>query len=265
MPTQIIKFKAQVVMRKIAQWRAQKSLSAHPALWSALQEYLAQTDSTGCSQTDYWQLYQQIRAVKPREILECGTGVSTLVIAHALMENERETGVTGRVTSMEEVGEWLDMSRKLLPDLYHPYVDFRLSDTVDDSFSLFRGVRYRDVPLRDYDFVFVDGPKYKSPIDGVPTFDFDFIHVLLHSNKTVSGLVDKRVSTCFALQQILGYEKVRYDPILHIGFIAPCTRHDLGELTTKLSSSNFEKTFAFMYGTRLSMGFRSNSASKIRR
>lgn len=30
--------------------------------------------------------------MKPAEVLECGTGVSTLIIAHALMENEIESG-----------------------------------------------------------------------------------------------------------------------------------------------------------------------------
>jgi hypothetical protein len=36
-------------------------------LWRALQQYLQQTKSTGCSLTDYWQLYHEIRA-KAREL-----------------------------------------------------------------------------------------------------------------------------------------------------------------------------------------------------
>lgn len=261
----MIKFKVQVLLRKIAQWRAQKKLFAHPELWGELQKYLAETASTGCSPTDYWHLYHEIRSRKPREILECGTGVSTLVIAHALMENERDTGVQGRITSMDEVSDWLEMSRRLLPGHYHRFVDFRLSDTVEDCFSMFRGVRYRDVPSRDYDFVFVDGPKYKSPVDGVPTFDFDFIHVLLNSTGPVSGLVDRRVSTCFVPQQILGYNKLRYDPILHMGFIASCSKSDLGELATKLSSVNFERSMGFVRDTKLSMGYGLKLASQTRR
>lgn len=248
-----LKFKTQVALRKLAQWFAQRDLSNRRELWQELQAYLQKTSSTGCNLTDYWHLYYEIRKNKPIEVLECGTGVSTLVIAHALIDNEKETGVKGRVTSMEEIDEWLEMSRRLLPDKYHPYVDFSQSDTVEDCFSIFRGVRYRNIPARMYDFVFVDGPKYKSPVDGVPTFDFDFIQIVRDSERPVSGLIDKRVSTCFVLQQILGAEKVRYDPVLHLGYIAPCTKHDLGRVHEQLSSENFQDSFGLFYKSKLSM------------
>ena len=73
-----------------------------------------------------------------------------------------ETGVSGRVTSMEEHAGWLEMSRKLLSPQYQKYVAFELCDTIEDRYSLFRGVRCAVIPVRPYGFVFVDGPKYKS-------------------------------------------------------------------------------------------------------
>ena len=245
--------KAHVALRKVAQWRARHDLSNRPVLWRALQQYLQQTKSTGCSLTDYWQLYHEIRVEAPTEVLECGTGVSTLVIAHALMENERETGRRGRVTSMDESADWMEMARRLLPAEYETYVDFCLSDTVEAGFSLFRGVRYRNVPARPYDFVFVDGPSYVTPSDGVATSDLDFLHVLASAARPVAGLVDKRVSTCFVLQQVVGVDKVRYSPVLHLGFISPCTSRDLGELERKLSSLNFEDSFRPLGHSRLFM------------
>ena len=42
--------------------------------------YLSKTESTGCSWSDYAALYRRIRTLRPREVLECGTGVSTVVI-----------------------------------------------------------------------------------------------------------------------------------------------------------------------------------------
>lgn len=245
--------KAQVALRKLAEINARSALKANPTLWAALQDYLEKTKSTGCGLSDYHALYQEIRSRRPMHVLECGTGVSTLVIAQALRENEAETGRRGHVTSMEEYGEWLEMSRGLLPEVYHDFVDFQLSDTVEDQFSLFRGVRYRDIPARPYDFVFVDGPKYHSPLDGTPTFDFDFLHVLRTADHEVSGLIDKRVSTCFVLQQILGRTKLRYDPVRHLGFIAPCTKHSLGQLQADLSSLNFEPSLRALANARLSM------------
>ena len=63
----------------------------------------------------------------------------------------------------------------------------------EDRYSLFRGLRYSELPVKPYDFVFVDGPKYKSPLDGGTTFDFDIIHVLRNSKSEVSALIDKRL------------------------------------------------------------------------
>jgi hypothetical protein len=248
-----LSFKAEVALRKMAQWRSRALLARNAPLWRALQDYLRETESTGCGYIDYAALYREIRVRKPTEVLECGTGVTTLVIAHALLENERETGRRGRVTSMEEYDNWLEMSRRLLPAAYQPYVDFRLSDTIEDRFSLFRGVRYRDVPERAYDFIFVDGPKYHSPVDGTPTFDFDFLHVLRSSTKPVAGLIDKRVSTCFVLQQVLGTDKLHYSPVEGLGYVAPCTQRDLGTLDSDLSSTNFARSFKPLGRTRLRM------------
>jgi hypothetical protein len=245
--------KRNAALRRLVEWRSRNMLRANHALWSALQEYIRASKSTGCGYIDYATLYSAIRQQRPLEVLECGSGVSTLVIAHALMENETETGKRGLVTSMDEHREWSEMAASLLPERYQPYVDFRVSETVQDTFSLFRGVRYRDVPERDYEFVFIDGPNYHSPVDGTPTFDFDFIHVLRRSRRPVGALIDKRVSTCFVLQQVLGHELVRYAPVRGLGFVAPCGAEALGKLSTELSSVNFGRSFRLGPATRLSM------------
>ena len=159
----IIRFfrrRVQIEIRRFFQQYARIYLSRRKDLWEELTSYTQKTGSTGCKVTDYYFLYKIIRRLKPVEVLECGTGVSTLVIAHALMENEKETGKRGRVTSMEELSKWADMAKQLLPDVYSDRVEIVLSPTVEDYFSVFRGMRYRDVPKRDYDFVFVDGPKF---------------------------------------------------------------------------------------------------------
>lgn len=228
-------------------------LQRNVGLWNALQSYLLETKSTGCGYIDYACLYQMIRSTKPVEVLECGTGVSTLVIAHALMENESETSRGGRVTSMEEQEGWLEMSRKLLHNKYGKYVDFRLSGIVEDQYSLFRGVRYQEIPDRDYDFVFVDGPKYISPVDGAATFDFDYIHVLRSAGRPVGCLVDKRLSTVFVLQQLLGADKVKYSTVTGLGYVKPCTKDDLGTIATSISSRNYQDSLQLLGNSKLSI------------
>lgn len=243
----------EILLRKLAQIKARRILQRNDELWGALQEYLQETKSTGCGYIDYACLYQTIRSAKPVEVLECGTGVSTLVIAHALMENESETGRGGRVTSMEEHEGWLDMSRKLLPNTYAKYVDFRLSGSIEDRYSLFRGVRYEEIPDRAYDFVFVDGPKYVSPVDGAATFDFDYIHVLRSADRPVGCLVDKRLSTVFVLQQLLGADKVKYSTVAGLGYVKPCTKSDLGIIATSISSTNFQNSMRVLGNSILSI------------
>jgi len=245
--------KLEIALRKLLQIRSQRNLQRDAELWSALQCYLKKTKSTGCGYIDYACLYQTIRISKPVEILECGTGVSTLIIAHALRENERETGISGHVTSMEEHVEWLEMSKQLMPPQYSKYVSFKFSHTIEDRYSLFRGVRYACIPNKAYDFVFVDGPNYKSPLDGGATFDFDFIHVLQNSIRPVSCLIDKRLSTVFVLQQLLGAKKVRYSAIEGLGYVRPCTQSDLGTIATSISSSNFSGSLRLFGNSRLSI------------
>lgn len=245
--------KLETVLRKLSQVRSLRTLQRDTELWLALQCYLKRTDSTGCGYIDYACLYETIRHSKPVEILECGTGVSTLIIAHALRENERESGIAGHVTSMEEHVEWLEMSKQLMPPQYSKYVSFELSHTIEDRYSLFRGVRYADIPNKAYDFVFVDGPKYQSPLDGGATFDFDFIHVLRNARKPVSCLIDKRLSTVFVLQQLLGADKVRYSAIEGLAYVKPCTQCDLGTIATSISSSNFSGSLRLFGNSRLSI------------
>ena len=160
--------------RRILEFTSRWRLKKNKILWAGLQDYLAKTKSTGCGYIDYWYLYKYVRENRPIEILECGTGVTTLIMATALMELEAEGQTIGRITSMDSHQEYLEMSKDLLPEPLKKYVDFSCSAVKEDSFSIFRGVRYENIPNREYDFVFVDGPDYKSPSDGMLTFDFAF-------------------------------------------------------------------------------------------
>lgn len=221
---------AETVRRKWAQTQAERRLR-RTAAWAPLQKYLAQTRSTGCSYIDYWHLYAAVRRYRPKEILELGTGASTIVLAHAAIEN----GV-GRITSMEESSDWYDHAvRNLPPGLP---VDIALSSTVEDAYSIFRGMRYRDVPDRPYEFVFVDGPSYRT-MSGEVTFDFDLIAVVSRAVQPLRAIIDKRVSTCFVLQRLL-MGKVRYLPHLGLGFVDQVTRADLRGIDETTPSRSFE-------------------------
>jgi hypothetical protein len=219
----------EIARRKLAQTDARRRLRK-TAAWDPLHQYLERTKSTGCSYIDYWHLYDAVARYKPKEILELGTGASTVVLALALMEHGGS-----RVTSMEESEQWYRHALENLPPELP--VEIILSPTVQGTFSIFRGIRYRDVPKRHYDFVFIDGPDYTTT-DGEVTFDFDFISVVANSTTPVRAIVDKRVSTSFVLQRILP-GKVRYVPHLGLAFVGPVTRRDLRTIDRDTPSSSF--------------------------
>lgn len=243
MPANTLKLRILAYARALLDRRARIRLQRNHCLFGELQTYLRQSGSTGCNYLDYWELYNAVRRRKPREILECGTGVSTVVLAIALKENEEETGVRGRITSMEEEPLYFEQARALFPRAYAAYVELIQSPRVEDHFGMFRGVRYRDVPQRQYDFVFVDGPSYIAPSDGSVTFDFDLVHLLRKAEHDVYAVIDKRVTTCFVVQRLLRSGLVRYVASKHLCFVGPASKRDIKYIDQTSASAAFSDSF----------------------
>jgi len=233
------KFKNQIVFKLIVSHRNKKAfklLKKNKGLWDTLADYLEKTKSTGCSYSDYWILYDYIIKNKPKEILECGTGVTTIVMSYALMENYKSGYGKGNITSIENLPEYLDKATELLPKELEPYVNLIYRKKTEYYHSIFRGVGYKDIPEIKYDLVFIDGPGTTAPTDGTRSFNFDFLNVLKRSSQPVYGIIDKRLGTCYVLQKILGKDIVKYDPKLNLGFIGPCSKKNI---KTNISSKSF--------------------------
>lgn len=210
--------------------RAEARLRAMPALWDAITSYAGGSMVTGASLSDYLTLYERVRALRPREILECGTGVSTVVLAQALKDNEADGAPRGRVTSMEEDAEWHAAARANLPAELSHLVDLVHSPKVDGFYRMFRGVQYESVPERDYDFVFSDGPERHSPVNGDKLFDLDLIQVVRRSARPVHAVVDDHYLTFYVLQKVFGLDKARYSVGHRLLFVGPVARDDVRHL-----------------------------------
>lgn len=172
--------------------------------------------------SDVLTLFQSVREKKPRQVLECGAGVSSVAIAYALRQNGREYGIEGRLASMEESSEYLNkMVVSGFPPELAGVVDFRVSPVVFHRYrgingsSLF-GVHYADLPALPYELVYIDGPQYKgahafrhlaagadtSRVSGTP-FDSDVIHVLQAADKPIEVLVDMRRDSVHKMRSLL--------------------------------------------------------------
>jgi len=207
---------------------ARAHLEGKSELWGLMTRAAAETTVTGASYSDYLTLYEQVRARRPREILECGTGITTVVLAYALLENAAEDGtVPGRVTSMEDDRAWYDVACARLPDEVADVVDMVHSPKKDGFYKCFRGVQYEGVPDRPYDFVFSDGPDRHSPVNGDKLFNLDLIHVVVRSKTPVFGVVDNHYLTFYILQKVFGVALARYSVSHKLMFVGPVTRDDV--------------------------------------
>jgi hypothetical protein len=77
------------------------------------------------------------------------------------------------------------------------------------------------------------------------------IHVLRNATKPVSALIDKRVSTVFVLQKLLGTEKVYYSSVKGLGYVNSAEKKDLGNIFNNISSLNFTKSFKLLSNSKL--------------
>lgn len=173
---------------------AKKYLLSQP-LRNDLIAAIVHSHSTGCPYWMYFKLYRTIRSIRPQYVLELGTGISTIVIAHALKLNGR-----GVVVSMEESEEWFQTALRLIPNHLTAYIDLRLSPAVEKTYGLFRGSGYKEIPEHPYGVVFVDGPAYLTNPKGDLAFNFDVIEVARYCTPRV--LIDKRNSTRWVYQQL---------------------------------------------------------------
>ncbi|MGB7205054.1 MAG: class I SAM-dependent methyltransferase [Anderseniella sp.] len=229
--------------------RAEATLMARPAFANAITEYAKVSNVTGASMSDYLTLYQEVRARKPLEVLEFGTGFTTVVMAQALIENAAEGAPLGRITSMEEHEGWTETALKALPKDVEHVVEIIHSPKIDGFYKLFRGVQYTSIPDRDYDFVFSDGPERHSPVNNDKLFDLDLIHIVRRSEKPIHAVVDNHYLTFYVLQKVFGTKLARYSPSHRLMFVGPVTKQDVRHLRKE----NFVPDLRLMGTTELKL------------
>lgn len=171
--------------------KAQRKLYSNPEIRQFLESI--KSPSTGCSYSDYWLLYSHITRNKPHEVLELGSGISTVILAIAA----KETGST-RITSMEESEHYFAETKKIIPDHLLQFVDLQYSKSVEYRYGPFCGVAYAEIPHREFDLVFVDGPQY----DAETSFDADVIELARRQDKPFTYIVDSRTGSCWIYHAI---------------------------------------------------------------
>lgn len=187
---------------------AKLQLRRNPELWEHLFQVEAVTASTGCDFREYWWLYNYVTSHRPRYILECGAGISTIVMGFAIKELERQGHPRLTLVSLEDVPFYYDDLVKLIPAAVEPYVNIILSEVEDKDFGIGMGRSYANVPDHPYEFVFTDGPNLPRGTQ-LPYFDCDYINIVRRQERPVVGAVDGRKSTCAAYRELFPTAKQR--------------------------------------------------------
>ena len=202
-------------------------LKSNLALWTEINDYLKRTESTGAKYATLFYIYKHIKTKSPRNIVECGTGLSTIVICHAIREIQvQDKSYKPRFVSMESEEFYWQHALEILPENCKGLVDIRLSSLSEDTFSLFRGVRYTYLVKGEVNFLFIDGPSYTTN-NGGQSFCFDALSYIKTSDIPISAVIDTRVSTVYVLQKLLGRKKVTFSPFTRVGFIDRASKYDL--------------------------------------
>lgn len=125
-------------------------------------DFLASRPRAACAPdfSDLWFLYKVVRNRKPRCILEFGSGCSTIIMAQALWENQRESSGKngGIIYSVDADHYWAGVTMKTIPDHLSGICQVLYSSLLEvDSFAV-PAWRHADVPSAVPDLLYLDGP-----------------------------------------------------------------------------------------------------------
>ena len=172
----------------------------------------------------YVLLHRTILAMRPRTVLELGSGRTTLVLAQALKSARLPGSLGPRLVSVDDDLEWHHQLRDWFPDQVFPFVELLHSPLTEYRHFILSGTIYRDVPELDFDLVFIDGPSKQQ---GLPPCSLDLVRIVSRSHNAVGALVDNRRHNLLALSLAFGRQNVAYFPRGKIGVVRPVGRADL--------------------------------------
>tara|TARA_Y100001936_G_scaffold178947_1_gene175780 strand:- start:27515 stop:28291 length:777 start_codon:yes stop_codon:yes gene_type:complete len=203
----------------------------HPQLYEIINVMLAKSQSTGAEFSDYLHLYNFINRTNPKHILECGSGVTTAVIAYSIeINHQNDKSYQGHLVTMEEDPFYYEQIKSIFPDNLNKHVTFIHSERVETSYDGHLGSSYSKIPPAPYDFMFIDGPtdrKYFADLNYPKCFNADIINLISSGNETIEAFLDQRIHTLTALKKLLPHNRITYNPITKLSHIYPLSTNDI--------------------------------------
>jgi len=106
---------------------------------------------------DLWFLYMATTYLKPKVVLEFGSGCSTYAIAQALADNAR-LGQPGHLYSLDADPKWGRVTQEAMPAHLAELVTLTITEAVPCEYEGVPVWRFAQVPDVEPDIVYLDGP-----------------------------------------------------------------------------------------------------------
>lgn len=181
--------------------------------------------STGAELTDYHLLHRYVAMRRPRRVLEFGSGVTTVVMAHALAESHRGD-IAGHLYSLEAIPQFHENVKEILPGALRSYVTPICSPRREGVWrGEIWGFGYSELPPGPVDLVFVDGPtEYRDDEArqrGIKGVCLDLLDLLERDpDVRLDVVIDQKFNSQEAYESVLPRGTVRYDPVMDVGVLA---------------------------------------------
>jgi hypothetical protein len=175
------------------------------------------SNSTGCEFSDYLTIWDKLNKNDYKVILECGSGISTVVFAYYAYKYTKPI----KFISMESEIKWHNQIKSIFPEKLKKYVQFVYSPREETLYNGIWGSHYAEVPYEKYDFIFIDGPGLRKVFKDksyIKCFNADIINILYNEyTHTIDGILDQRIDTLRKLKKILKGD-IKYNPIKKVAF-----------------------------------------------
>ena len=181
------------------------------ALYKFLNEVIEKSNSTGCEYSDYLRIWNELHEYQPKNILECGSGVSSVVFAYYIFKLKDPLSVN--FISMEENDHYHSQIKNIFPEELKGFVTFCISERVESVYNGILGCHYKEVPDLKYDYIFIDAPTLRNFKDkSYPkAFNSDVINMILrYPEHPINGILDQRIDTLRALKKLIPAGDIKY-------------------------------------------------------
>ena len=189
-------------------------------LYKLISELIKKSGSTGCEYSDYYVLYNSLIKLKPKIILECGSGISSIVIAYYISKMENCNDY--KFISCDESLIYHEQIKNIFPKEYLQYTDFKYFERGEGDINGVRGSYYNSLPNLNYDFIFIDGPAFRLN-DEKPNpkcYNADLIKIIMgNKDLLVNGLSDQRILNYIIYKKMMPNAEIRYDVVTKLTYL----------------------------------------------